>query len=417
MKTVVRSTVALTIAQGLGYAISLAEVPILARALGPTAYGELIWVQATALLGSILVDYGFNLSASRQIARGRDSASFVQRICGDVFLAKLMLLALVTLPLLIAYLIFTPVPIGMALAGFVYFLGFGLTPFWYFQGMERMGRAVAIETITRLSALIGLLFLVNEPDDKTLALSIMALGSIACTGITSALCRFEVGKFCGSIRTAIGQLSQSTAFFIYKSSSQLMTTAATTVLGSIAGNAAVGIFAPAEKVVKAVIGLAIPLFHAFYPHLSRLFIEDRHKKHQQSLWLVSLVTIAGFAAAIILSFVGPTIMAWMLGPGYAEVNQLLLLMIWLIPLRLLNQTLGFAVLLPAQKEHKASSSMLFSSVLSLGLGAFLTLSHGALGMIVGMLVGEAVLVIAQLYLSLKVINRKDAGSVHTDTQP
>lgn len=400
MKTVVRSTAALTIAQGLGYVISLAEVPILARALGPAAYGELIWVQATAFLASILVDYGFNLSASREIARNRDSDSFVQRICGDVFLAKLMLLALVTLPLLIAYLVFTPVSFGMALAGFLYFLGFGLTPFWYFQGMERMGRAVAIETVTRLAALIGLFLFVSNPEDKTLGLTIMAVGSIACTGSTIAMCRSEVGSFKGSVKGAIAQLRQSTSFFVYKSSGQLMTTAATTVLGSIAGKTAVGIFAPAEKVVKAVIGLALPVFHAFYPHLSRLFVEDRQKKHQQSIWLVSGVTISGLAAAIILSFVGPTIMGWMLGPGYDEVNQLLLLMVWLIPLRLLNQTLGFAVLLPAQKEHTAGIAMLLSSALSLGLGAFLATSHGAMGMVTGMLIGEAVLVAAQVYLGL-----------------
>lgn len=403
MKTVVRSTAALTIAQGLGYVISLAEVPILARALGPAAYGELIWVQATALLASILVDYGFNLSASREIARNRDSDSFVQRICGDVFIAKLMLLALVTLPLLIAYLVFTPVSVGMAFAGFIYFLGFGLTPFWYFQGMERMGRAVAIETVTRLAALIGLFLFVSNPENKTLGLTIMAVGSIACTGITILMCRTEVGSFKGSVKGAIAQLRQSMSFFVYKSSGQLMTTAATTVLGSIAGKTAVGIFAPAEKVVKAVIGLALPVFHAFYPHLSRLFVENRQKKHQQSIWLVAGVTISGLVAAIILSFVGPTIMAWMLGPGYDEVNQLLLLMVWLIPLRLLNQTLGFAVLLPAQKERTAGTAMLVSSVLSLGLGAFLAISHGAMGMVTGVLIGEAVLVAAQVYLGIRVV--------------
>lgn len=407
MKTVIRSTAALTIAQGLGYIISLAEVPILARALGPAAYGELVWVQATALLASILVDYGFSLSASREIARHRDSSLFVKRICGEVFLAKLLLLALVTLPLLIGYLIFTPVSAGMALAGFVYFLGFGLTPFWYFQGMERMGRAVAIETVTRLFALIGLFLLVRTSDDKTTGLTIMAIGSVACTGITIAMCKAEVGSFCGSMKGALTQLHQSTAFFIYKSSTQLMTTAATTVLGAVASKAAVGVFAPTEKVVKAVIGLALPLFHAFYPHLSRLFVQDRQKKHQQSFWLVVGMTLSGLAAAILLSMVGPTIMEWMLGPGFDQASQLLLLMVWLIPLRLLNQTLGFAVLLPAQRERTAGTAMLISSSLSLGLGAFLAVLYGAMGMVTGMLIGEAVLVAAQVYLAAGVMRRSN----------
>jgi len=399
MKTVIRSTAALTTAQGLGYVISLAEVPILARALGPAAYGELVWVQATALLASILVDYGFNLSASREIARNRNNASFLQRLCGDVFLAKLALLTFVSVPIVVLCTVFKPVDAGMTLAGFMYFVGFGMTPFWYFQGMERMGRAVAVETATRLVALIGLLAVVHTPEDKTLGLTIMAIGSVACTGITIAMCKAEVGIFRGTVRGAVAELRHSTPFFIYKSSGQLMTTAATTVLGALAGKPSVGIFAPTEKVIKAVIGLALPIFHAFYPHLSRLFIEDRQKKHQQSMWLVLGITLSGFAAAVILSFIGPTLMTWLLGSGFDEVNQLLLLMVWLIPLRLFNQTLGFAVLLPAQKEHRTGIAMLCASVLSLGLGAYLSVTYGATGMVAGMLIGETVLVATLAYMS------------------
>ena len=400
MKTVIRSTAVLTTAQGLGYVISLAEVPILARALGATAYGELVWVQATALLASMVVDYGFNLSASREIARNKNDNSFMQRTCGNVFLAKLVLLLLVATPLLVAYLIYTPTSSGMAYAGFIYFVGFGMTPFWYFQGMERMGRSVAVETLTRFLALISLFLFVQTPEDKTLALTIMASGSIACTIVTVIMCRVELGGFRGtSIHGAVKQLKQSTAFFVYKSSGQLMTTAATTVLGAVVGKPAVGVFAPAEKVVKAVIGLAIPVFHAFYPHLSRLFIENPHKKRQQAFWLIVGVTASGFIAAIALYIAGPTILSWMLGPGYDEASDLLLLMVWLIPLRLLNQTLGFAVLLPSQKESAAGMAMLICSTLSLVLGAYLAAGHGASGMVAGLLIGDIALIASQMYLS------------------
>lgn len=398
MKTVVRSTATLTGAHGLGYLISLAEVPVLARALGPTAYGELLWVQATALLASLLVEYGFSLSASREIARNRGDSASIKRICGEVFVAKLMLLSLVTAMFLIAYLAWTPVPVGMAAAGYLYFLGFGLTPFWYFQGLERMGHPVAVEILMRLIALIGLFYFVDTPSDGTLALTIMAISSIACTGATILMCWRETGNFEYSLRGGINQLYKSTSIFLYKSSTQVMATAATSILGIIAGKVAVGFFAPAEKLVKAVTGLATPLFHAFYPHLSRLFIENRQKNIAQAKKLIVFVTIFGLSAATILALLGPVIITWMLGPGFDKVNQLLTAMVWLIPLRLLNQTLGFAVLLPAQLEGKASTITLISSGLSLGLGAYLTISYGAMGMVMGMLIGEATLAIAQIFM-------------------
>lgn len=407
MKTVLRSTVALTIAHAAGYAITLLEVPILARALGADAYGILLWVQATALLGSTLVDWGFNLSASRKIARAKQDQKAISKLCGDVFLAKTILLACVTLPLLLAYQIFKPVSPELAIAGFIYLVAFGMSPFWYFQGMEKMGRAVVVEIFTRVSALIGLVFFVKNPDHLTLALALMATGALLCTLITTLLCRAEVGRFRANYKGAMTQIRYSTPIFIYKSSGNLVATAATIVLGSVAGKEAVGIFGPAEKIVKAVIGLALPLLNAFYPHLSRLLIEDKAKKARQSLLLLLIVTSAGILAVLVLSLLGPMLMRWLLGPGFEAAGELILLMVWLIPLRLANQTIGFAVLLPSEREHRACISMLTVSITSLMLGALLAAEYGAQGMVIGILIGEVGLLAAQAFLARAVF--KDGG--------
>lgn len=405
MKTVFRSTVSLTIAHGVGYAVSLAEIPILARALGPQEYGLLLWVQASALLGSLFVDWGFNLSASRQIAQAQQDPSKLATICGNVFLAKIILLVIVTVPLILSYLAFASVPLGLVAAGFLYLVAFGMSPFWYFQGTERMGRAVAIEVLTRTAALGCLAIFINHPEDAPLALALMSIGALTCTLLSSLLCRLEVGEFKASFHAAINQIRQSTPVFIYKSSANLVATAATAVLGTIAGKTAVGVFAPAEKVIKALIGLSLPVLNAFYPHLSRLFIEDRAKKERHAIILTVTFALAGLISALVLTFLGPTLMAWLLGSGFEQAGTLLLLMVWLIPIRLVNQTLGFAILLPAQLERRASLNVMAASIGSLGLGAFLALSHGAAGMVWGLLIGEAGLLLMQLHMSRHVFFR------------
>lgn len=406
MKIVFRSTLALTTAHAAGYAVTLLEIPVLARALGAEGYGMLLWVQATALLGSMLVDWGFNLSASREIARTKGDGKAISSLCGNVFLAKTILLVCVSLPMLMAYLIFKPVPPELAAAGFVYLVAFGMSPFWYFQGMEKMGRAVLVEILTRLAALLGLIIFVKSPDDVTLALALMATGGLMSTLVTALMCRVEVGHFYFSLSGAINQIRCSTSIFIYKSSGTLVASAATTVLGSVAGKAAVGIFGPAEKLAKAVIGLALPLLNAFYPHLSRLYVEDKAKKNRQSVMLLMTVTIAGIMAAVILTFAGPTLMRWLLGSGFEEAGKLIVLMVWLIPLRLMNQTIGFAVLLPAQLEHRASSSMLVSAIVSLTLGALFATTYGAQGMVAGILVGEMFLLLVQVRLAKVVLTAR-----------
>ena len=165
--------------------VSLAEVPILARALGATSYGELIWVQLTALIVSWLLEYGFNLSTSRTIAQAQHDRKMLRSIAGNIFLARLILLIVVTPPLVLLYQWLVTVTADLALAGFIYFVAFGLNPFWYFQGLKKMGRAVAVEILTRSVALVGLLIFVRAPEDVAIALWIMASGAMACTLMTT----------------------------------------------------------------------------------------------------------------------------------------------------------------------------------------------------------------------------------------
>lgn len=412
MKTVFRSTITLTLAHASGFILSLAEILILARVLGPEAYGSLLWVQASALLGSVLVEWGFNLGATREVALARNDPERLKRICGDIFLAKTILLMIVGSTFVLIYLAYKPVPIDLAAAGLIYLIGFGMSPFWYFQGTEKMGRAVVAEIATRVCALAGLAWLIKTPQDTTLALSLMACGGLSCTLISTMLCRSEVGEFKASLQGSLEQVRKNTSIFIYKGSSALMTTAVTTILGAVAGKAAVGVFAPAEKFVKALIGLSLPVLNAFYPHLSRLFMADRNRKARQALLLTIVTSSTGLLAALALTFTGPSLLAWLLGPGYQESGALLLLMIWLIPLRLLNQTLGFAFLLPAQVERKASINMLVASFATLAIGGILASSHGAAGMIWAMLVGEVGLAAVQLRMSQHLLSATKAKQVH-----
>lgn len=409
MKTVFRSTLALSAAHIIGYAISLAEIPILARSLGPDAYGTLLWVQATALLASVVIDWGFTLSASREIARHRHQPEELRKICGDVFVAKAILALIVSIPLITAYVLLVPVSLGLALAGFAYMVAFGFSPFWLFQGMEKMERAVAIEVATRTIALFALVIFVQAPRDNIVALSIMAIGALVCTTVSGYLAIKEVGGFRASFAGAIGQIRKGAHIFLYKSSTNIMTTASITALGVVAGKQSVGIFAPAEKVVKAFIGLAFPVLNAFYPHLSRLFVEDKAQKERQGVILTLMMMLSGLAIAFTLTFIGSALMKWLLGADFGPAGELLSLMLWLIPLRLMNQALGFAILLPAQLENKASINLFVSSVVAIVVGTLMAVQYGAAGMIWGLLLGEFSLVLAQLYLARSVVMRVYAG--------
>src|SRR5215469_1198449 len=78
--------------QGLNYFIPLAVLPYLVRVLGIERYGLVAFAQAFAQGFVLLTDYGFNLSATRQIARLRQDNREVSRVFWAVMEIKLALM-------------------------------------------------------------------------------------------------------------------------------------------------------------------------------------------------------------------------------------------------------------------------------------------------------------------------------------
>ena len=67
----VENAAALYAVQLAGYVLPLITVPFLARVLRPDGFGLLALAQSLALWLSILLEYGFNLSATRAVAAPR----------------------------------------------------------------------------------------------------------------------------------------------------------------------------------------------------------------------------------------------------------------------------------------------------------------------------------------------------------
>lgn len=79
----------------------LLTFPYLTRVLSVDTYGMVSYVRATIIYMQIFVDFGFSLSAVKDIARIKNDKTRVGEITGDVIIAKLLLCAIGMLILLV----------------------------------------------------------------------------------------------------------------------------------------------------------------------------------------------------------------------------------------------------------------------------------------------------------------------------
>ena len=139
-KNLINNIFSLSILHGLNYILPMLTIPYLVRVLGPEYFGLLAY--ATSIIGFFILftDYGFNLSATRQVSIHREDKKKINNIFSSVITIKIALL-LISLVILSIF-IFSIDKFNENWE--LYFITFGMVfgsviyPVWLFQGLEKM---------------------------------------------------------------------------------------------------------------------------------------------------------------------------------------------------------------------------------------------------------------------------------------
>lgn len=377
------------------YLFPLLTVPYLTRTLGPTGWGILAFYQAFAGLAIQVIEYGFDWSATRAIARDR-SSEHLSSALGAVLGAKISLsLLVVTASFGAAFLLpaMRRNPL-MLIAALFWATGQASNLNWYFQGVERM-RPVAILSIAgKSAAVIGVFVLVRVPDDAWLVLALngAAAWAASAVGFIMASRGLDRVRFsAGSIRRA---LSEGRSFFVMQSAVGMYTLGNAFILGLFAAPRVVGYFATAEKLIRLLVSFLDPIARALYPRLSHLVVSHADRARV----LVKRVTVACLALTIAVGVVSwilaPTIIRVAVGEGYEPSIPIFRLLCGLPLLIVPGYILGSQWMLPLGHESSFVKIVLAGGILNLCLALVFAPLLAAMGMALAVMMTEAAIAIA-----------------------
>ena len=135
--------------QGINQFLPLLVLPYLMVVLGATGYGYIGFSLSVVQYLVLVVDFGFNLSATRRIAQVRDNREELTRVFWSVFWAKLVLLAgalLLLAVLLLAVPTFQKYRTAL-LCTLPMLVGSAFTFLWLFQGIGRVRQMAIINDL------------------------------------------------------------------------------------------------------------------------------------------------------------------------------------------------------------------------------------------------------------------------------
>ncbi|WJJ97092.1 oligosaccharide flippase family protein [Algibacter luteus] len=312
----VKNFLALSTLQGVNLILPFVTLPYLTRVLGVSNYGVVAMVYSIMQLLSVVCDYGFNLSATKEISLFRRNISKVNTIFSSILLAKVGLLII---SLLILLILTTYVPV-LATNKAAYFMGFGivlgqvLTPTWLFQGMEKMKYITIVNLVSKsLFTLLIFVFIKNIEDFIYVPL-LYSIGFVIA-GILSlifAYKEFGVTFYFTKWNNIIEQLKGSSQYFFSRASVALYTSSNNFIVGLVLGEFYAGIFGVAERLFTAMTVIYSPLSDAIYPYMVQKKDLNLFKKV-----FLSAIVFNCFVSLITIYF-SSEIVYFVFGEGYEE---------------------------------------------------------------------------------------------------
>jgi len=390
--TLLKNIFSLTLLQGVNYLLPLITVPYLVRVLGPKGFGTVGFALAFIQYFVLLTDYGFNLSATKIIAVGKNDPEIISTTFSSVLFIKGIFLIL-SFFLLFALANLSP---KIGLHSWVFYLTFlmvvgnAIFPIWLFQGLQEMGHIVWINILSKTICTGAIFIFVKSPQHINIAAGLQALGFLIAgiLGLTLALKKFRIRIKYPGIQTVRQHLLDGWPVFLSTASISLYTNTNIVLLGFLSSEAQVGFYVAGEKIIKAVQGLIAPVSQAVYPHVNELASQSKEKAIRFLKKILRFLGSTSLLLSCSIFFLAKPIVKIILGD---EFHATISILKWMSPLPLIiaiSNVLGIQTMLSFGMNKEFSRSILYSSIINLFLVIPFTVWLQAEGTAITLLITE-----------------------------
>ncbi len=350
------------------YFISLLILPFIARKLGPEELGLVAFSQLFSILQLLFMNFGLELTATRKIAKIKNEKQALKRFINKTYSFKILLIPFILF--MSSLLLFLPSPISskphyilIVLVGVVFQ---GLTPSWFFQGIESLKHIALSKIFFRFVALILILLLVKLKNDGWIFLAINSFTSISIFIFLFLSMIKNIGMikpyFFKDIISFLNELKSG--FFI-----TLIPVFHQNLIALLVGlyfePIKLGLFLGASKIYRSVNSLYGPAADAVYPRLIFLNETNKNKSKQLLRNYFYFIFSMGLVIGVMIFSFAEKISLILLGPEFQGSESLLKIFATVLPLTAISNVIGRQRMLVEMKEKKLLNVLILSLIFSI----------------------------------------------------
>ena len=364
-RNLVKNYSSLGLVQLSNYILPLITLPYLSRILGVNHFGLVMMAQAIMIYLTIITDFGFNLSATKEIATHQNNSRKVSEIFSTVLAIKCILL---TISFIILIGIVTTIPLLAAHSSLFYLsflivIGNTFLPTFLFQGMEKMSYLAIFNLIAKI-CFTGLIFiLIKSSADYYFVHALWGVSYI----IVNIVSFYIIIKTL-SINIITPTMSQiksywklSFEYFLSRIAVAIYLNANIIIIGLLLTPIDAGYYSGAEKLIFAITTFYAPLIETVYPYVSR---SKNFRFIKKLLFItISLNSICCIAAYFIAPFLIPIILGSNFMPSIQLFQWLLIIALLHLPISMI----GYPILGALGYEKTANRSGIFGAILHIVL--------------------------------------------------
>jgi len=397
----------LSVLQVLNTVLPLITFPYLIRILGLELFGLLSFAVAFVNYFQVISDYGFNLTGTRDISICEGNQRKMNLVFNEIMTSKIILTIISFLLMVVIVRCFPFFDKNWE----IYYLAFGvvlgqaLFPYWFFQGIQEMKYITYFNLVSKFLFTVLIFVFVKNKSDYWLVPLFTSIGYIVSSTISLFYLRFNkkiIFKF-QSLLTVKKCLLEGKYVFLSQVKIVFFNNFNILILGFVSGNVAVGIYTSAEKIMRGIINLHVPVVSTVFPHFSKTLVRSRDKALLQIKKIALIGTVVYILILLPLFVFSKEFIALLYGKKVIQ-SAIVIQILIVIPITIfLNNLLGTQILINLGEQKVFFKVMLFSFLINLVCVLPLTYYFSYIGTSISVLITEVFILIAMYYSTNKVL--------------